>query len=266
MREHGWTEVADGVLHRRYQPWDVNVCVVRGGEGLLLVDTRASPAQADTLRRDLAALGAGRVTRVVNTHAHFDHTFGNQRFAGLPILGHHRLAAHLEREQAEGDPVTGLVLTPPTRPVGDLHVLDLGDRGAVLRFLGRGHTDHDLLVHVPEAGAWLVGDVVEESGPPAYGDDAFPLDWPATTAALLALLGSGDTVVPGHGDPVGRDFVATQHAGLAAVADLVRDLHASGVPEPEALAAGGTRWPFPPEGLAAAVRRSYAALTAPPDP
>jgi glyoxylase-like metal-dependent hydrolase (beta-lactamase superfamily II) len=38
-----------------------------------------------------------------------------------------------------------------------------------MRHLGRGHTDNDLLVHVPDASAWLVGDVLEESGPPMYG-------------------------------------------------------------------------------------------------
>lgn len=253
-----WTEVADGVLVRRYDPWDVSVCVVRGGDGLLVVDTRASPREADELRRDLATLGRP-VRRVVNTHAHFDHTFGNQRFAGLPIVGHERLPEHLDRyERAMAtDDVT---VTPPTELVGDEHVLDAGGRAVGLRHLGRGHTDHDLLLHVEDAGVWLVGDVVEESGPPMYGSGCHPLEWPATVGALLAALGSGDVVVPGHGNPVDRAFVVRQQVELAGTAGLIRELHAAGVPEAEAVAAGGDRWPFPADGMGPAVAAGYATL------
>lgn len=255
-----WTEVGDGVLVRRYQPWDVTVCVVVGGDGLLVVDTRANPREADELRRDLATLGRP-VRRVVNTHAHFDHVFGNQRFAGLPIVGHERLPAHLERygwERAEQEP--DVVITPPTELVGDEHVLDAGGRAVGLRHLGRGHTDHDLLLHVADAGVWLVGDMVEESGPPSYGSDSHPLEWPGTIAALLGALGPGDVVVPGHGAPVDRGFVVRQQAELAGVAGLMRELHAAGVPEAEAVAAGGGRWPFPADGMAGAVAAGYAEL------
>ena len=38
--------------------------------------------------------------------------------------------------------------------------LDLGGRGVTLRHLGRGHTDHDLVVHVPDAGAVFVQKVL----------------------------------------------------------------------------------------------------------
>jgi SAM-dependent methyltransferase len=43
----------------------------------------------------------------------------------------------------------------------------------------------------------------EEGGPPVYGTDAFPLQWPATLDRLLAL--APPTVVPGHGEPLDGD-------------------------------------------------------------
>jgi glyoxylase-like metal-dependent hydrolase (beta-lactamase superfamily II) len=276
-----WEEVADGVFRRRYQPHDVSVCVVRGTGGLLVCDTRCSHRQADEIRADLAELGTLPVRWVVNTHAHFDHTFGNARFGpdsdlGAPIYGHERVPAHLDAyerrvlaeliEEAGDDPGEWreVVITPPTVLVGAALTLDLGGRAVELRHLGRGHTDNDLLVHVPGAGAWLAGDLIEESGPPVYGPDSFPLDWPATIARFRAALAEGDVLVPGHGAVVDAAFAAAQHEQLAAVAALITELHASGVPENHAIAEGNARWPFPAARMAEAVRRAYAQLTAAP--
>jgi glyoxylase-like metal-dependent hydrolase (beta-lactamase superfamily II) len=274
----GWNEVAAGVFQRRYDPLDVSVCVIRAPDGIGVVDTRSSPRQADEIRADLRELGTTPVRWVVNAHAHFDHCFGNQRFGpgsdlGAPIYGHVRVPAHLdERERrllaqwvASGeepaDEWPEVVITPPTELVGDLLVLDLGGRPVRLLHLGRGHTDNDLLVHVPDAAAWLLGDAIEESGPPYYGEDSFPLEWPGTLARLLTLLDDGDAVVPGHGRAVGPSFVRDQQAAIAGVADLIRELHAAGVPASQAAAEGGTRWPLPVDELRHAVEAGYRQLS-----
>jgi glyoxylase-like metal-dependent hydrolase (beta-lactamase superfamily II) len=266
----GWAEVADGVFQRRYNPLDISICVVRARGGLLVVDTRSSPRQAQEIRSHLHELGGDPVVAVVNTHAHFDHTFGNQVFTGIPIYGHELVPAHLARYEtamlakwvAEGEePVeewAEVRITEPTVLVGREHRLVVGDRVVELLHLGRGHTDNDLVLHVPDAAAWIVGDLVEESGPPMYGSGCFPLEWPGTSAALAERLGAAEVIVPGHGEPVTREFVQAQQADLAAVADLIIELHAAGVPVDEALAAGSGRWPFPPEGLDAAIAAAYA--------
>ena len=122
-----------------------------------------------------------------------------------------------------------------------------------LRHLGRGHTGGDLVVAVPDARCVYAGDLVEESGPPAYGPDSFPLEWPTTLTQLLDL--PFDVLVPGHGAAVDRDFVIRQAGRLTLVALRIRDLSAAGVPADEALAAGD--WPYPPEVVATAVRRGF---------
>ena len=277
-----WAEVAAGVFQRRYQPLDVNVCVVRGTGGLLVCDTRSSHRQADELRADLKELGTQRVRWVINTHAHFDHTFGNARFGpgsdiSAPIYGHERMPAHLDAyerrvlaeliaEAEEPEQWREVVITSPTVLVGTAMTLDLGGRAVELRYLGRGHTDNDLLVHVPDAGAWLAGDLIEESGPPVYGPDSFPLDWPTTITRLRAALGAGDVLVPGHGAAVGAAFLAAQHEQIAAVAALITELHAAGVPADRAPAEGGGRWPFPASRMTEAVRTGYAQLSGLPGP
>ncbi len=271
----GWEDVGPDVFRKRYEPWDVSVCVVRGRDGLLVVDTRASHREADEIRADLRVFGDAPVRWVVNTHAHFDHTFGNGRFGrashvGAAVYGHVRVPAHLEEYErpmlagwvAEGrDDVRDVVITPPDVLVGGTCSLDIGGREVVLRYFGRGHTDNDLVVHVPDAGCWLVGDLVEESGPPMFGSGSFPLEWPATVGRLLDAVAAG-TVVPGHGAVVDAQYVARQRVGLQQVADLVLELHAHGVPAAEAVSVVADRWPFPASGIADAVRDGYREISA----
>jgi len=273
----GWAEVATGVFQRRYQPLDVSVCVVRGGDGLLVVDTRSSHREAEEIRADLRELGRLPVRWVVNTHAHYDHTFGNARFGpasdlDAPIYGHERVPAHLDEYErpmladwvARGEePVDDwreVVITPPSVLVGDRMAVDLGNRPVELVHLGRGHTDNDLLVHVPDAHAWMVGDLLEESGPPMYGSGSYPLDWPGTIGRLRAALRTGDVLVPGHGAVVDAAFAAEQQARLQEAADLVRALHAARVDAESAASEAGHLWPFPGHGMAAAVRDGYRQL------
>ena len=78
--------------------------------------------------------------------------------------------------------------------------------------LGRGHTDNDLVVHVRDANTWIVGDVVEATVPPMFGSGCFPLDLPMTLGGLLEEIGSADVIIPGHGPPVGREFVVNHVA------------------------------------------------------
>jgi glyoxylase-like metal-dependent hydrolase (beta-lactamase superfamily II) len=271
----GWNEVATGVFQRRYEPLDVSVCVIRGPDGIGVVDTRSSPRQAAELIADLRELDGRPVRWVVNTHAHFDHCFGNQRFGpNAPIYGHEALPAHLDRFErpmlarwiSDGGPEAAqwreVIITPPGRLVAGHSALALGDRTVELLHLGRGHTDNDLVVHVPDAAAWLVGDLVEESGPPDYGPDCFPAEWPATVARLLALAGADDVLVPGHGRAVGPPFARAQQAQLAGVAELIAELRAAGVPASRAAQAGGARWPLPASVLTFAIEAGYAQLTA----
>ena len=268
-----WDEVGDGCFRRRYRQFDLNIGVVRGADALLVLDTRADLRQADELLAELAVFGRP-VRWVVNSHWHFDHVFGNQRFVeqgDVELWGHEDLPAMLLGDEAElraslrerygdeaGDEYDRVELVAPDHLVAQRQVLDLGDRGVELRHLGRGHTGNDLVVDALGAGVVFAGDLVEESAPPAYGDDCFPLEWPATAAALVDL--GATTFVPGHGDLLPAPAAADQAGAIADVARLVNELHAAGVAAGDALRAGGDRWPFPAAVLSEAVARGYAAL------
>ncbi len=275
----GFTEVADRVWVARYDWFDVNVTLVGGADGLVVVDTHASARAAEEVVADVRRLGAGDVTAVVNTHEHFDHTFGNATFrtayGAVPVHAHEvaaeqtvpageRIKARYEAEfdDPHGEEVRATVVVPADRTFSSAVALDLGDRLVELVHPGRGHTAGDLVVRVPDADVLLAGDLVEESaarnGVPGFGDDCWPMDWPLSLDIVLGLSTARTLVVPGHGSPVGRDFVEEQRNAIGVVAETIRDLATRGVPVDEALAAA--EWPYPREELAAAVRRGYEQL------
>jgi len=274
-----FTEVADRIWVARYDWFDVNVTLVGGADGLLVVDTHASALAARGVVEDVRRLGAGRVVGIVNTHEHFDHTFGNGElraaYGALPIHAHETAAERTvpagERIKAlyDADPddphrdevlATGIV--PADHTFSSAVTLDLGSRLVELVHPGRGHTAGDLVVRVPDADTLLAGDLVEESAVrdavPGFGDDCYPLDWPLTLDLVLGLTTGSSVVVPGHGAPVDRDFVEEQRNTIGIVAETIRDLASRGVPVGEALEAAP--WPYPREELASAVRRGYEQL------
>jgi glyoxylase-like metal-dependent hydrolase (beta-lactamase superfamily II) len=242
-------EVADRVWVARYEAYDVNVTVVEGEAGLVVVDTHGSVEEGRSVLADLRRLSERPLVTIVNTHAHFDHTFGNPAFleeGPVPVLAHESAAAD-SPEDVRADTTFSSVTS-----------IDLGDRAVELVHPGRGHTGGDLVVRVGDADVLLAGDLVEESGHPAYGEDSFPLEWPWSLDLVLELVGPDTVVVPGHGRPVGGDFVQDQRSAIGVVAQTIRDLAARGVPAEQALDA--TEWPYPREHLAHAVRRGYAQL------
>jgi glyoxylase-like metal-dependent hydrolase (beta-lactamase superfamily II) len=256
----------------RQQWYDLNVCLVRGSAGLLVVDTQASAQAARQIVDEIRELGIGEITAIVNTHEHFDHTFGNgafrEAYGEVPIHAHEVAAAQTieagewvkQRFEAEWDDphrdeVLETEIVPADQTFSSVRVLDLGDRQVELAHPGRGHTAGDAVIRVPDADIVLAGDLVEESGPPAYGLDCHPLDWPGTLDVVLNLMAVDTVVVPGHGALVDRDFVEQQRQDIAITAQTIRDLAGSGVPADRALGRGD--WPFPRAGLEHAVTRGY---------
>jgi len=269
-----FTEVADRVWVARYEWYDVNVTVIEGEAGLLVVDTHASTPAAREVIADLRRLSTRDLVGIVNTHAHVDHVLGNHAFreeyGAVPITAHEVAAETTEphnrelqqRAVAEGhhraDEIAATPLVPADHTFSSVTAVDLGDRAVELVHPGRGHTGGDLVVRLDDADVLLAGDLVEESGMPAYGDDCFPMDWPLSLDLALNLVGPSTVVVPGHGAPVDRDFVMEQRSAIGIVAETIRDLAGRGVPVGQALESG--EWPYPQEHLVHAVRRGYEQL------
>jgi glyoxylase-like metal-dependent hydrolase (beta-lactamase superfamily II) len=245
-----WDEIGDRCWVRRYDEWDLNIGLVVGTDGALVVDTRATVEQASELASQIREVTDAPVRWVVNTHAHFDHVVGNGVFDQAEVFAHENTA-------------TAAKLTATTFALAK--VIDLGDRRVELLHLGNAHTDGDVVVVVPDVDVVFVGDLVEESAPPSYGDDSFPLEWPETLDRVIGMLSDQTKVVPGHGAVVDAEFVRDQASDLGTVANTISGLHHGGTSLEDALKHTDD-WPWPLEHLQDAIKRGYETLGPPRRP
>lgn len=261
----GWVEIADRVFVRRYPFLDQNIGVVVGDTDVLVVDSRASEGHAREILDDLRVITPRAPTVVVNTHAHWDHCFGNRAFRPCTVWGHDGVAPFLARTledqrstTVESDPtlaaeMAGFVPDPPDRTFAESVSIDLGGRTVELRFLGRAHTDHDIVAIVDGGGVVFAGDLIEGGNPPWFGD-GYPIDWPATDDALLAL--GATSYVPGHGAVFGPAEVAAQADEVRQVVDLAERVYEGHLEFEQSLVLA----PWPPDMAREAIARGVGQL------
>jgi glyoxylase-like metal-dependent hydrolase (beta-lactamase superfamily II) len=266
-RATDWLEIGDRVFTRRYAYLDQQIGVVLGRHEALVIDTRATPRLAQELLDDIRDLTPDPVTVAVNTHWHWDHAFGNSVIRPAVIWGHERCRERLladgesaRARQAHGDPARradfeAVVIDAPDRTLAIAADIEVGGRQVELRHLGRGHTDGDIVVNVPDAKVLFAGDLLENGATPWFGD-GYPIDWPATVDRMKSL--AMGAVVPGHGAVGDRSFVERQLAEFRLVAALARRVHDGRLDRPTALGS----MPYPAEDCDEPLDRALAQLRA----
>lgn len=193
--------------------WDERVLVARCGTTVdahivvtaryvVLVDTLLNLQTAGAmLAFARARLTDGRQLLVVNTHADWDHCWGNSLFAGpgathpAPIIASRRCAERLRDPEAEStlrkmqarepNRFRDVRLVPPTVLFNDRLAIDGGDLTLEL-FPTAGHTPDHISVFIPEIGLLLAGDAAESPFPFAHAAADLP-DLRASLARMVAL-------------------------------------------------------------------------------
>ena len=223
-------QLADGVWRIEVGPF-INAFLVaadgRGdAEGLMLVDT-GTKTSGSRIVRSIRHLGLDplRISDVVLTHWHVDHTGSARRFqdsSAQPriLVGRDDLPAvegkvrHPQAVAAPGDVSTfgrlmGRYLSAG-RWVTDSVALDDGDtitgfpRAVVVS--SPGHTIGHISLHIPDVGVLLAGDAMWNLGGLTRGwglSRSARSHEPATLVKLAAL--EFEILAPGHGPPVVRD-------------------------------------------------------------
>src|SRR6476469_4751094 len=100
-KAYKFEKVADGVYYATATGSMVtgsnNVAII-GNRDVLVVDTGTTPAAARAFIEDLKVVTSKPVRYVVNTHFHYDHTDGNQAYAGrADIIAHDYVKQAIEK-------------------------------------------------------------------------------------------------------------------------------------------------------------------------
>lgn len=226
-------EVADGVWALTAEG-DPNVGAVEGEDCLLAVEARATPVMARAWLDRLRERTDKPVRYLALTHYHAVRTLGASAFGADHVIAHERTRdliaerglADWDSEQARmprlfrgAETIPGL--TWPTVTFTDRLTLDLGGRQVELRFCGRGHTEGDVVVWLPQERVLFAGDLVEAQAA-LYTGDAYHLDWMTGTLDRVAAL-RAEALVGGRG-PVVHGVEAVD-AAVAQSRDFLRTLH-----------------------------------------
>jgi glyoxylase-like metal-dependent hydrolase (beta-lactamase superfamily II) len=256
--------VTDHVYVAVAEPAAVNIGLVVGTSGCLVVDTGSSPAQGATVRAAAEAFAGVPVVAALATHWHFDHAFGLAGFAGVSTYAHETVPSWLAhpsaREVAESIGVAFDSLAAPTHTFSLARVIDLGGMRVELVHFGRGHTDGDVVAIVPDAGVIFTGDLLESSAPPAFGSDCHLKEWPSAVDGILGLVGEDTILVPGHGATMDRMAAFQQRAEISGLYGQVEYLIGRGVKLEDAYAEG--EWPFDETTIREVLPLAYAELAA----
>jgi cyclase len=222
-----------------------NVVVLRGADGLVVVDTFVAPAWPK-LQESLAGLGSGAPVKfVIDTHWHFDHTDNNAPLhaAGATVVAHEntrrRMSSpqHIEMLGLDFPPSPQAAL--PERVFTDAWRLEANGEKIEVSHVAPAHTDTDVILHFAHANVLHAGDV--------FFNGRYPLiDWStggridgmiAASDRLLNLAESDTKIVPGHGPLATKADLVKYRDMLSTAADRVRKLKASGKSLEESIAA-----------------------------
>ncbi|WP_432393369.1 MBL fold metallo-hydrolase [Pseudarthrobacter sp. L19] len=217
-----WLEAGPGNYVLTTEGSKLNTGLVVGSERAMVIDTGGGPRQGREIL-DAVRQKTQLPLVVVNTHAHYDHFYGNAVFANDGVTefwAHENCAAEIEDNgdaqrplvaKDEPDMAAGqgeaVELVVPNAIVKDQPVLvDLGGVSVTLFYLGRGHTDGDLLVGT--GSTLYAGDLVEQGAHPSF-EDSYPEEWADALRHLSALRHRYEFLIPGHGEPCSDQFVKT---------------------------------------------------------
>jgi glyoxylase-like metal-dependent hydrolase (beta-lactamase superfamily II) len=191
---------------------------------LILADAPKTPAEFDERRTAVARAARDAAARAETPQEHAEARWMRELADAL--------AAQAEDYR--------LVL--PDLLIADGLVVE-SDRTAHILNAGRGHTESDLFVFVPDAGVVVAGDLVWNGVHPKT-DDGFPEDWVGALRRIAELGPS--TVVPGHGEPATAAVIAEMAGYLQALVGLVTAVRDGEVdPRDAELPDGSTQWAGP---------------------
>jgi glyoxylase-like metal-dependent hydrolase (beta-lactamase superfamily II) len=226
-KQQAFEVLADGVYALTAEG-DPNIGAIEGEDFVVCFEALATPVAAREWLAKLRQHTDKPVRYLVLSHYHAVRVLGASAFEADVIIAHDNTRALIaERGQQDWESEYGRMprlfkepdsipgLTWPTQTFSDQVTIQLGgDRGELqLKYLGRGHTEGDIVAWLPQQRILFAGDLVESQAA-LYTGDAFHKDWSTSTLDNIATL-EASTLVGGRG-------AIARGEGVAAAIDQTR--------------------------------------------
>ena len=224
---------------------DPNTGVVVGDDGVMVIDTQATPAMAQDVIRHIRRVTDKPIKYVVLSHYHAVRVLGAAAYQPREIIAS-EATLEMIRERGKEDMASEIGrfprlfrdvesipgLTWPTLTFEREMTVWMGKLEVRISHVGAGHTRGDSIVWLPAQRVLFSGDLVEYHAG-IYTGDAQLAEWPATLDRLAAL--KPERLVPGRGAAL---MTATDSLkAIAFTRDFVSALYACAK---ESVAAGKT--------------------------
>jgi glyoxylase-like metal-dependent hydrolase (beta-lactamase superfamily II) len=196
-----------------------NCSVLIADDGVVLIDNKFD-MDHDAIMAKLREFTDKPILYVIDTHQHADHSGGNakKQALGAKVIAHENARFQMAKSQTTGLP--NLTLEDHMRLYHGEFILDL-------YWLGRGHTDGDIVVHLPQQKMIFMGDLFATWEPNVtlidYPGGGSLREWTRTLERAEAL--PFDMVIPGHGGPTDRAHLEAYRATLVRMQDMVREMN-----------------------------------------
>ncbi len=227
LSEHAWAYTAEG---------DPNTGVIVGDDGVMVVDTQATPVMAQDVIRRIREVTDKPVKYVLLSHYHAVRVLGASAYKAQEIIAS-QATLEMIRERGAQDMASEIGrfprlfravesipgLTWPTITFERQMTLWMGKLEVQIIHIGAGHTRGDTIAWLPAERVLFSGDLVEFNAG-IYAGDAQLEEWPATLDRLRAL--GPEKLVPGRGPALMTPAECEQ--GIAFTQDFVRALYACG--------------------------------------
>jgi cyclase len=135
-----------------------------------------------------------------------------------------RLESNLLQTQAYFEELKNIQPALPTRTFDKTVSLVVGEREIQILLLGRGHTDGDVFIHLPQEKVVATGDALIDWMP--FMNDGFPEDWVRTLDALEKF--EFTQIIPGHGGVMPREHLAFFRGYLTDLIAAIKKADAQG--------------------------------------
>lgn len=227
--------------------WYSSAGIIIGEREVIVVDSLTNAAMTESLRAEIRRVTDKPIRFLINTHSHADHVYTNHLFPEATVITTHRgreaTAASL-KNQSQHDALYARLFPDVDFRGGRYTLQDMSFSGSLTFYqgereirvleLGVGHSESDVVVHLPGEKIVFCGDIFTNGMPPLPGEGHVSQTI-AHYHAIEAL--EADLYVAGHGDPGTLADVRAQRIQLERQFQFARECYDKGMSYDEALAA-----------------------------